>query len=85
MSDAPLLDVKGLKVRFDAEAGPVRVVHGVDFTLERGKTLGIVGESGSGKSVSALSVMRLLPKPAGVIESGEVLLEGKDLAIGALP
>ncbi|MDP3544379.1 MAG: ABC transporter ATP-binding protein [Elusimicrobiota bacterium] len=75
-----LLEVRDLRVRFDGEAGPVRVVRGVSFDLERGATLGIVGESGSGKSVTALSVMRLLPKPAGVIESGSVFLEGRDLA-----
>ncbi len=75
-----LLEVKDLRVRFDGEAGPVRVVRGVSFDLERGQTLGIVGESGSGKSVTALSVMRLLPKPAGVIEGGSVLLEGRDLS-----
>ncbi len=75
-----LLEVRDLRVRFDGEAGPVRVVRGVGFDLERGATLGIVGESGSGKSVTALSVMRLLPKPAGVIEGGSVLLEGRDLA-----
>ncbi|MDE2491959.1 MAG: ABC transporter ATP-binding protein [Elusimicrobia bacterium] len=76
----PILEVRGLKVRFDGEAGPVRVVRGVSFALERGRTLGIVGESGSGKSVTSLAVMRLLPKPAGVVENGEVLLEGRDLA-----
>ena len=75
-----LLEVKDLKVRFDGEAGPVQVVRGVSFDLERGATLGIVGESGSGKSVTSLAVMRLLPKPAGVIEGGQVLLEGRDLA-----
>ncbi len=75
-----LLEVRDLRVRFDGEGGPVRVVRGVSFDLERGATLGIVGESGSGKSVTALSVMRLLPKPAGVIESGSVFLEGRDLA-----
>jgi len=78
-----LLEVRDLRVRFDGEAGPVRVVRGVSFDLERGATLGIVGESGSGKSVTSLAVMRLLPKPAGVIEGGSVLLEGRDLS--ALP
>ncbi|MDE2292369.1 MAG: ABC transporter ATP-binding protein, partial [Elusimicrobia bacterium] len=74
-----LLDVRDLKVRFDGEAGPVRVVRGVSFSLEKGRTLGIVGESGSGKSVTSLAVMRLLPKPAGVIEGGRVVFEGRDL------
>jgi oligopeptide/dipeptide ABC transporter ATP-binding protein len=75
----PLLEVRGLKVRFDGEAGPVRVVRGVGFEVERGRTLGVVGESGSGKSVTSLAVLRLLPRPSGVIEGGEVLLEGRDL------
>ncbi len=74
-----LLQVKDLRVRFDGEAGPTRVVRGVSFELEKGRTLGIVGESGSGKSVTSLAVMRLLARPAGVIEGGEVLLDGKDL------
>jgi len=74
-----LLEVRDLKVRFDGEAGPVQVVRGVGFDVERGKTLGIVGESGSGKSVTSLAVMRLLPKPAGVIEGGSVTLEGRNL------
>jgi oligopeptide/dipeptide ABC transporter ATP-binding protein len=57
----------------------VRAVDGVDFTLERGRTLGIVGESGCGKSVTALSIMGLVPQPPGRIAGGQVLLEGEDL------
>jgi oligopeptide/dipeptide ABC transporter ATP-binding protein len=57
----------------------VRAVDGVDFSLERGRTLGIVGESGCGKSVTALSIMGLVPQPPGRIAAGEVLLEGEDL------
>ena len=57
----------------------MRAVDGVDFTLERGRTLGIVGESGCGKSVTALSIMGLVPQPPGRIAGGEVLLEGEDL------
>ncbi len=74
-----LLEVKDLKVSFDGEAGPVHVVRGVGFELKKGTTLGIVGESGSGKSVTALSLLRLLPRPVGVIEGGEVRLQGEDL------
>ena len=57
----------------------MRAVDGVDFTLERGRTLGIVGESGCGKSVTALSIMGLIPQPPGRIAGGEVLFEGEDL------
>jgi peptide/nickel transport system ATP-binding protein len=74
-----LLEVRGLRTYFASERGEVRAVDGVDFTLERGRTLGIVGESGCGKSVSALSIMGLVPQPPGRIAGGEVLFEGKDL------
>src|SRR5437667_2057338 len=59
--------------------GEVNAVDGVDLRLERGRTLGIVGESGCGKSVTALSVMGLVPQPPGRIAAGEVLFEGEDL------
>jgi len=74
-----LLEVRGLRTVFAGEAGAVRAVDGVDFTLERGRTLGIVGESGCGKSVTALSIMGLVPQPPGRIAAGEVLFEGEDL------
>jgi peptide/nickel transport system ATP-binding protein len=74
-----LLEVRGLRTYFASERGEVRAVDGVDFSLERGRTLGIVGESGCGKSVTALSIMGLVPQPPGRIAGGEVLFEGKDL------
>jgi peptide/nickel transport system ATP-binding protein len=74
-----LLEVRALRTSFDGEQGKVRAVDGVDFSLARGRTLGIVGESGCGKSVTALSIMRLVPQPPGRIDGGEVLLEGVDL------
>jgi oligopeptide/dipeptide ABC transporter ATP-binding protein len=70
--------VRGLRTHFAAERGEVRAVDGVDFELQRGRTLGIVGESGCGKSVTALSIMGLVPQPPGRV-TGEVLLEGEDL------
>ncbi len=73
-----LLKVKNLHTYFDTEAGVVKAVNGVDFTVEAGKTLGIVGESGSGKSVTAMSVIRLLDYP-GEIKEGEVLYQKEDL------
>lgn len=74
-----MLEVRNLRTAFDTDAGRVIAVDGVDFSVKRGGSLGIVGESGCGKSVSALSIMRLLPQPAGKIIDGEVLFEGQDL------
>jgi peptide/nickel transport system ATP-binding protein len=74
-----LLEVRELRTTFGSERGEVRAVDGVDFSLERGRTLGIVGESGCGKSVTALSIMGLVPQPPGRIAGGEVLFEGEDL------
>jgi len=74
-----LLDVRELRTSFHGEQGEVRAVDGVSFRLERGRTLGIVGESGCGKSVTALSIMGLVPQPPGQIDGGEVLFEGTDL------
>jgi peptide/nickel transport system ATP-binding protein len=78
-TNGPLLEVRGLRTYFATERGEVRAVDGVDLTLERGRTLGIVGESGCGKSVTALSIMGLVPQPPGRIAEGEVRFEGEDL------
>ncbi len=78
-----VLKVENLVTAFDTEAGRIRAVEGVDFEVKRGRTLGIVGESGCGKSVTALSIMRLLPRPAGILERGRILFHGQDIA--ALP
>lgn len=75
----PLLQVNNLKTYFHTSEGAVKAVDGVSFSLSRGETLGLVGESGCGKSVTALSVMRLIPNPPGKIEEGEVFLEGRDI------
>jgi oligopeptide/dipeptide ABC transporter ATP-binding protein len=74
-----LLDVRGLKTYFAVEGGEFRAVDDVSLTLEAGKTLGIVGESGCGKSVTALSIMGLVPQPPGRIAGGEIRFEGVDL------
>ena len=74
-----LLEVRDLVTGFDTDAGLVRAVDGVSFTVPKGRTVGIVGESGCGKSVTALSIMRLLPQPMGRVLSGQILLEGEDL------
>ena len=79
MKDAPILSVRRLVTAFDTEDGRLRAADDVSFDLERGSTLGIVGESGCGKSVTALSILRLLPQPMGRILSGEVRFDGTDL------
>jgi oligopeptide/dipeptide ABC transporter ATP-binding protein len=71
--------VRDLNTVFDTDDGLVRAVNGVSFEVEEGETLGVVGESGCGKSVTAFSIMRLIPSPPGRIESGEILLRGRDL------
>ena len=76
---APLLEVKDLKTHFFTLDGVVKAVDGVSYDLNEGETLGLVGESGCGKSVSALSVMRLIPDPPGKIINGEILLDGEDI------
>ncbi len=78
MSDI-LLEVNNLKTYFFLDEGVSRAVDGMDFVVGRGRTLGMIGESGCGKSVSALSVLRLIPMPPGNIISGEILFEGRDL------
>ncbi len=75
-----LLEVRDLVVRFRTHDGTVHAVNGVSLDVEEGETLGLVGESGCGKSVTNLAVMRLLPRPAGRIEGGQVRFEGIDLA-----
>ena len=80
MKDEVILKVNHLVTSFDTETGRIRAVDDVGFELKKGKILGIVGESGCGKSVTALSIMRLLPKPTGMIESGQILFHDTDLA-----
>ena len=74
-----LLEVRNLVTEFHTDEGVIRAVDGVDLYIDEGETLGVVGESGCGKSVTALSVMRLVPSPPGHIVDGEVLFEGSDL------
>jgi peptide/nickel transport system ATP-binding protein len=77
------LSVRELVTEFSTDEGTVRAVDGVSFDLPTGGTLGIVGESGCGKSVTALSIMGLLPQPNGRIASGEVVYEGENLAMAS--
>ena len=78
-SSKSLLEIRDLVVRFRSEEGAFNVVDGVSLSLHRGETLGIVGESGCGKSMTALSIMRLVPRPAGEIAGGQVLFEDENL------
>ena len=75
-NSSSLLEVRDLRTSFRTPEGNIAAVNGISFDINHGETLGLVGESGCGKSVTALSIMRLVPNPPGVIESGEVLFEG---------
>jgi oligopeptide/dipeptide ABC transporter ATP-binding protein len=79
LTDSLLLRIEQLKTYFATRMGDVRAVDGVDLTIRAGETVGLVGESGSGKSVTARSIIRLVPTPPGRYASGRILFEGKDL------
>ena len=78
MSEA-VLSIRGLRTTFTTPTGVFPAVDGVDLEVGKGETLGIVGESGCGKSVTALSILRLLPEPPASIEAGEIFFDGRDL------
>ncbi len=80
MSDKPLLQVRELRSWFKTRVGPARAVDGISFDIHPGETYALVGESGSGKSVTALSILQLLPKPSGYIAGGEIIFEGRDIS-----
>jgi len=75
----PLLSVRELKTRFDTREGSFLAVDGVSFDVAKGEILGLVGESGCGKSVTAMSILRILPDPPGRVVGGEIMFEGEDL------
>ena len=79
MESTNLLTVKRLRTHFHTRAGVVKAVDDVSFTVNEGETLGLAGESGSGKSITCMSIVRLVPRPAGRIVSGEILFQGEDL------
>ena len=79
MTDKPLLQVKDLSVAFQVDGRAVTALEGMNFTLEKGRTLALVGESGSGKSITALSILQLLPYPAASHPSGSVTFAGEEL------
>ncbi len=76
---ARVLEVRNLQTHFDTRWGVLKAVDGVSFDLDAGETLGIVGESGSGKSITAMSIVGLVPKPAGRIAGGQIVFDGEDL------
>lgn len=80
-----ILSVRNLVTEFSTDEGKVRAVDDVSFDVKAGETLGIVGESGCGKSVTALSIMRLLPQPVGQIVGGQILLQGENLVDFSIP
>src|SRR5216110_2939592 len=75
----PLLQIRGLRTYFYTESGVAKAVDGVDLDVAQGEVLGLVGESGSGKSVTALSILRLIPDPPGRIVAGEIFYKGQEL------
>jgi peptide/nickel transport system ATP-binding protein len=74
-----MLKIENLKVHFDTDDGVLYAVDGVNLHIDRGETLGVVGESGCGKSVTAMTIMKLLPMPPGRIAAGQIWFEGQDL------
>jgi peptide/nickel transport system ATP-binding protein/oligopeptide transport system ATP-binding protein len=79
MAQAPLLDIRNLRTYFSVRGHTAKAVDDVSLSIQPGQTLGLVGESGCGKSVTAHSIMRLIPSPPGKIVGGEILFEGRDL------
>ena len=79
MENNKFLDIKGLNVSFYTQKGVVRAVRDLDLWINKGETLALVGESGCGNSVTASSIIRLIPSPPGKIESGEIFLDGQDI------
>src|SRR5687768_16289115 len=74
-----ILQVKDLRTYFTTRGGVAKAVDGVSFNLRKGETLGLVGESGSGKSMTCISIVRLVPQPAGKTVGGEIIFDGEDL------
>ena len=79
MNHQRILEIKDLRTYFFTYEGVAKAVDGVSYQLEKGEPLGVVGESGCGKSVTALSILRLIPMPPGKVVGGEILFKGRNL------
>ena len=79
MNEKPLLEVRNLSTQFHTQDGIVKAVDDVSYNVKRGETIALVGESGCGKTVSALSILRLIPDPPGKIVSGQIMFDGQDI------
>ena len=73
------LEVRNISIEFRTFDGVVKAVNNMNFKVPRGKTIGLVGETGAGKTTTAMAILGLVPSPPGVITSGEILFEGKDI------
>ena len=74
-----VLKIENLVVHYETEDGTVEAVNGIDLQLERKRVLGLVGETGAGKTTTALAILNLIPDPPGVIKSGKIIVNGKDI------
>ena len=79
VKDEKVLEIKNLRTYFYIQEGELKAVDGLSYYINKGESVGLVGESACGKSVSALSIMRLIPYPPGIIVGGEIIFQGKDL------
>lgn len=76
-TNTPLLEIENLKVVYKTDLEVVEAINGIDLSINAGKTLGLVGETGAGKTTTALSILRLLPEPTGIVEHGEIKFHEK--------
>ncbi len=82
VKDEKVLEVKSLRTYFYTQEGELKAVDGLSYYVNKGESVGLVGESACGKSVSALSILRLIPYPPGIIVGGEIIFQGNDLLKG---
>ena len=83
MGEQPILDIRGLQVRYLTEEETVCAVNGIDLTIHSGESVGLVGETGAGKTTTCLSVMQLIPDPPGLITGGEIFFKGENMLLNS--